>query len=88
MKCDFCGEEHHYTEMLGFPQNIVEIMVEVGFVPTGFRTMVRRIAPHRDAESYFREVVSRYGQNDEWGLCPNCRTEMQQYAQKITGMKM
>lgn len=87
MKCDFCGEEHHYTEMLGFPQNLVEPLASLGFVPTGFITLVRKIAPHRDAETYFREVVSRYGQNDEWGLCIHCRTEMQHFAQKIIGMR-
>lgn len=87
MKCDFCGEEHHYTEMLGFPQKTVESMVAVGFVPAGFKAMVKKIAPYRDPEDYFREIVSRFGQNEEWGLCIQCRSEMQQYAQKIIGMR-
>lgn len=87
MKCDFCAEEYHYTEMLGYPQKTVESMVAVGFVPSGFKTMVKKIAPYRDAEVYFRQIVSRFGQNEEWGLCILCRTEMQQFAQNFLGMK-
>jgi hypothetical protein len=87
MKCDFCGVEHPYTEMLGYPQKTVEAMVSVGFVPTGFKRMVRLIAPSEEPESYFRRIVSRFGSNEEWGLCFTCRSEMQQYAQKITGLR-
>jgi hypothetical protein len=86
MKCDFCGEEYHYTEMLGYPHKMVDAMASAGYVPSGFKRMVSLIGSNREPASYFRDVVSRYSSTDEWGLCYFCRTEMQQYAQKLMGL--
>lgn len=83
MKCDFCGNEHHYTELRGFPHPNVEAIAAFGFVPSGFQKMVKGMVPEQQVASYFEEIVSRYNNDDSWALCSTCQIEMQKFAQKI-----
>jgi hypothetical protein len=84
MKCDFCGHEHADKDILGFNQDYISRMASIGFVPSGFVAMVRKLnlAPGQDPAFYFRDVISKHGQSDIWALCSSCISEIQEAGRK------
>jgi hypothetical protein len=83
--CDICGKSATYG--IALPHKQIHALTLHGWTPAGFASISMVKTSGRDANEYWRDIVGRYGATDEWGLCPSCQQEAQNFAKSLMGMR-